>query len=402
MFELGCAPGDFVEHHAEQEPMPGRKPTQAHDRHARGGGRPQAPPSGKAPDPNLDLASDRPDRGSPRGQRDRGRRDSSSALARLSAVVIFRAMPKYTLPELAYDYGALEPHVSGKIMQLHHDKHHAAYVAGANTAADGLAEARAKNDFAKIATLEKALAFHTSGHVLHSLFWQNLAPKAGGEPTGALGAQIKQDFGGFAGFKGQLTNAAMTIMGSGWAALAWEPVAKRLRDHADLRPPDRTSTRAASRSSCSTPGSTPFTCSTGPTRRASSRRSGTSGTGRTSSSASRRSAALDLGCAAPPTRNRDRTIATIEQLTCAGASRGSGQHLRCGCPRRTARSTIGMNGVCTATDARRQLTPGSPAFQRRPAASRPGAFFCWAGADGDKMRGCDGSPSSPVCWGADC
>ena len=89
-------------------------------------------------------------------------------------------MTKYTLPELPYDYGALEPHVSGKIMQLHHDKHHAAYVAGANTANEGLAEARAKNDFAKIATLEKALAFHTSGHVLHSLFWQNLAPKAGG------------------------------------------------------------------------------------------------------------------------------------------------------------------------------------------------------------------------------
>jgi Fe-Mn family superoxide dismutase len=137
-------------------------------------------------------------------------------------------MSKYTLPELAYDYGALEPHVSGKIMELHHDKHHAAYVAGANTATEGLAEARAKNDFAKIAALEKALAFHTSGHILHSLFWQNLAPKAGGEPTGALSEQIKQDFGGFTQFRAQLTNAAMTITGSGWAALAWEPLAKRL------------------------------------------------------------------------------------------------------------------------------------------------------------------------------
>ncbi len=137
-------------------------------------------------------------------------------------------MPKYTLPELSYDYSALEPQVSGKIMQLHHDKHHAAYVTGANTAAEGLAEARAKNDFAKIASLEKALAFHTSGHVLHSLFWKNLAPKSGGEPTGPLATQIEQDFGGFAAFKGQLTSAAMTIMGSGWAALAWEPVAKRL------------------------------------------------------------------------------------------------------------------------------------------------------------------------------
>ena len=81
-------------------------------------------------------------------------------------------------------------------MQLHHDKHHAAYVAGANTAIDGLAEARAKNDFAKIATLEKALAFHTSGHVLHSLFWQNLAPKAGGEPTGALGSRSRRTSAG--------------------------------------------------------------------------------------------------------------------------------------------------------------------------------------------------------------
>jgi Fe-Mn family superoxide dismutase len=137
-------------------------------------------------------------------------------------------MPKYTLPELQYDYGALEPHVSGKIMQLHHDKHHAAYVTGANTATEGLAEARAKNDFAKIATLERNLAFHTSGHVLHSLFWQNLAPKAGGEPTGPLAQQIQLDFGSFAGFRSQLINSAMTIMGSGWAALAWEPVAKRL------------------------------------------------------------------------------------------------------------------------------------------------------------------------------
>ncbi len=137
-------------------------------------------------------------------------------------------MAKYTLPELRYDYGALEPHVSGKIMQLHHDKHHAAYVAGANKALEGLEEARAKNDFARIGALEKALGFHLSGHVMHSLFWQNLAPKAGGEPAGELGEQLKRDFGSFAGFKAQLNNAAATIMGSGWAALAWDPIAKRL------------------------------------------------------------------------------------------------------------------------------------------------------------------------------
>jgi Fe-Mn family superoxide dismutase len=141
-------------------------------------------------------------------------------------------MPKYTLPDLSYDYGALEPHISGKIMQLHHDKHHLAYVNGANTALDGLAEAREKNDFSKIAALEKALAFHVSGHVMHSLFWQNLIsakdPAAGAEPDGNLAKQIQRDFGSYQAFRGQLTNTAMTIMGSGWAALAWEPVSKRL------------------------------------------------------------------------------------------------------------------------------------------------------------------------------
>jgi Fe-Mn family superoxide dismutase len=138
------------------------------------------------------------------------------------------AMAKYTLPELRYDYGALEPHVSGKIMQLHHDKHHAAYVGGANKALEGLEEARAKNDFTRIAALEKQLGFHLSGHVMHSLFWQNLAPQKGGEPTGDLAEQLNKDFGSFAGFKAQFTNCAMTIMGSGWAALQWDPLSKRL------------------------------------------------------------------------------------------------------------------------------------------------------------------------------
>ncbi len=95
-------------------------------------------------------------------------------------------MAKYLLPNLPYDYGALEPHISGDIMRLHHDKHHRAYVTGANDALDGLAEARAKNDFSRIAALERSLAFNVSGHVLHSLYWQNLAPGAGGQPTGAL------------------------------------------------------------------------------------------------------------------------------------------------------------------------------------------------------------------------
>jgi Fe-Mn family superoxide dismutase len=150
------------------------------------------------------------------------------ALATAARSFMMPRMAKYTLPDLRYDYGALEPHISGKIMQLHHDKHHAAYVGGANKALEGLEEARAKNDFAKIPLLEKQLGFHISGHVLHSLFWQNLAPKAGGKPAGELGEQINHDFGSFDGFKAQLNNAAATIFGSGWAALAWDPVTKRL------------------------------------------------------------------------------------------------------------------------------------------------------------------------------
>jgi Fe-Mn family superoxide dismutase len=113
-------------------------------------------------------------------------------------------------------------------MELHHDKHHKAYVDGANKTSEQLLEARSKQDFAHIAALEHALAFHLSGHVLHSLFWQNLTPKGGDKPTGALGQAIDRDFGGFDPFRKQLTAAATTIMGSGWAALIWEPVARRL------------------------------------------------------------------------------------------------------------------------------------------------------------------------------
>ena len=96
-------------------------------------------------------------------------------------------MSTYTLPDLRYDYGALEPHISGKIMELHHDKHHAAYVKGANKALDKLAEARAKEDFTRIAALEKALAFNVSGHVLHSLFWQNMTPEGRRRARGRAG-----------------------------------------------------------------------------------------------------------------------------------------------------------------------------------------------------------------------
>ncbi len=137
-------------------------------------------------------------------------------------------MPKYALPELGYAHDALEPHVKKEILELHHGKHHAAYVTNANAMLDKLDEARAKGDFAGIPHLERALAFNVAGHVLHSIFWKNMKKGGGGEPTGALADQIKADFGSFDAFKKQMNAAASTVFGSGWGALVWEPVLGKL------------------------------------------------------------------------------------------------------------------------------------------------------------------------------
>jgi Fe-Mn family superoxide dismutase len=137
-------------------------------------------------------------------------------------------MSKYVLPELSYDYGALEPHISGRIMELHHSKHHAAYVAGINTALEQLEEARAKNEFGNINKLQKDLAFHLGGHVNHSIFWNNLAPNQGEKPEGELGAAIDEFFGSFDAFRAHFNAAALGIQGSGWAFLAWDSLGERL------------------------------------------------------------------------------------------------------------------------------------------------------------------------------
>ena len=137
-------------------------------------------------------------------------------------------MPRYELPELDYDLAALEPHLSARIVELHHDKHHAAYVAGANTTLEKLAEARESGEFATINQLEKNLAFHVSGHVLHSLLWKNLSPDGGGAPDGELAAAIDESFGSLDAFRKQFDEAAMGVQGSGWAALAWEPTGQLL------------------------------------------------------------------------------------------------------------------------------------------------------------------------------
>lgn len=137
-------------------------------------------------------------------------------------------MVDYTLPDLPYDYAALEPHISARIMELHHDKHHAAYVAGANTAIAKLAEARDTGDFANVNRLEKDLAFHLGGHVNHSIFWTNLSPDGGDKPTGELAAAIDEFFGSYDKFSAHFTAAALGLQGSGWAVLSWDPVGSRL------------------------------------------------------------------------------------------------------------------------------------------------------------------------------
>ncbi|MHA7304648.1 superoxide dismutase [Arthrobacter sp. TMN-49] len=131
-------------------------------------------------------------------------------------------MTKYTLPELSYDYAALEPNISARIMELHHSKHHAAYVAGANLALDQLAEARESNNFANVAKYSKDLAFNLGGHTNHSIFWNNLSPEGGDKPTGELAAAIDDAFGSFDAFRAHFTAAAMGIQGSGWALLSYE------------------------------------------------------------------------------------------------------------------------------------------------------------------------------------
>jgi Fe-Mn family superoxide dismutase len=137
-------------------------------------------------------------------------------------------MALYTLPDLPYDYSALEPYISGRVMELHHDKHHAAYVSGANAALEQLAAARATGDYSTLPKLEKDLAFNVAGHVNHSVFWNNLTPASTGAPAGELAAAIDQAFGSFDAFKAQFTAAATGIQGSGWAMLTWEPLAGTL------------------------------------------------------------------------------------------------------------------------------------------------------------------------------
>ena len=138
-------------------------------------------------------------------------------------------MAVYELPDLPYAYDALEPHISAEIMELHHDKHHANYVKGANAALEALeAERNGDADADKIRALSKNLAFNLGGHTNHSIFWKNMAPNAGGTPTGEIAEAIDRDFGSFEGFKKQFSAVANGLQGSGWAVAGYDHIAGRL------------------------------------------------------------------------------------------------------------------------------------------------------------------------------
>lgn len=135
---------------------------------------------------------------------------------------------KHILPPLPYDYSALEPHISGEIMRLHHDKHHQSYVDGLNKAEVMLQKARNNNDYSLVKHWSRELAFHGSGHYLHTIFWNNMSPEGGGKPSGALLKEMNKYFGSFEKFKSHFTEAAKQVEGVGWAILVWSPRARRL------------------------------------------------------------------------------------------------------------------------------------------------------------------------------
>jgi len=134
----------------------------------------------------------------------------------------------HSLPDLPYAYDALEPHYSEQMLKLHHDAHHKGYVDGLNKAETRLAEVREAGDYSLIKHWERELAFHGSGHILHTLFWENMSPRGGGTPDGPVAGQVEKDFGSIQAFQDQFSAAAAGVEGSGWALLCWHQQFEKL------------------------------------------------------------------------------------------------------------------------------------------------------------------------------
>ena len=144
----------------------------------------------------------------------------------------------YVRPELPYGYKDLEPYISEEQLKIHHDKHHQGYVDGANAILEKLQKARKEGIDLDAKSALKALSFNIGGHILHSLFWPSLAPsgKGGGKPGRVLGNAIDKEFGSFERFKKEFSQAAVSVEGSGWAALTFcrqtnRPIIMQIEKH---------------------------------------------------------------------------------------------------------------------------------------------------------------------------
>jgi superoxide dismutase, Fe-Mn family len=139
---------------------------------------------------------------------------------------------KYILPKLPYEYGDLDPHIDAQTMELHHSRHHATYVRGLNNAMDMLREIReGDRDASEVKRWSRELAFHGSGHLLHTLFWRCMTPpdrRVTDEPVGRMASDIERDFGSLEKFKEHYMAAAEHVEGNGWAILCYEPASNRM------------------------------------------------------------------------------------------------------------------------------------------------------------------------------
>ncbi|CAF2102213.1 hypothetical protein HID58_019775 [Brassica napus] len=159
------------------------------------------------------------------------RRTLSSLKESSSKLLGLRGIQTFTLPDLPYDYSALEPAISGEIMQIHHQKHHQTYVTNYNNALEQLDQAVNKGDASTVVKLHSAIKFNGGGHVNHSIFWKNLAPvnQGGGEPPkGALGGAIDTHFGSLEGLVKKMSAEGAALQGSGWVWLGLDKELKKL------------------------------------------------------------------------------------------------------------------------------------------------------------------------------
>lgn len=155
---------------------------------------------------------------------------STDAVAATTSELEDTQSMRYELPQLPYGYDALEPHIDEKIMELHHQEHHQAYVNGANEALSEFEKIREKGDFGDIRAVKRDYSFNLSGHVNHTIFWESMSPDGGGKPSSdsALGQTIADEFGSFGDFRAEFSAAAEEVESNGWAMLVYEPFADRL------------------------------------------------------------------------------------------------------------------------------------------------------------------------------